>query len=74
MNKHEAGGREPLEAGVVSCTYMELLLVEFIHNEPGVGGTGETRCPVSYETTWPEVSVRDHRAVVSVLYTKTATP
>lgn len=62
------------EAGTVAWTYMELLLVEFIENEPADceegGGTVEKHCPVSYETTWPGVSVGDHRAVVSALTRK----
>ena len=40
-NKHKADGCEPQKAGIVAWTYMELLLVEFIQNEPAdyvVGG------------------------------------
>lgn len=63
---------------MAAWTYMELLLVEFIQNEPadrGVGGRGtvEIHRAVSYETAWPELSVRDHRAVMSALYEKDVT-
>lgn len=37
------------------------------------GGTVEIHRPVYYETAWPEVSVGDHRAVMSALYEKDVT-